>query len=175
MLQPDVVEAFHHAGIATQALGVVAHERYYLNSDGSIAQPMPMRQMLTSWNLLYGVMRRHFPAQNYHTGKQLSEIQQISEQVTAIFADGTQNTADLLIGADGLNSTVRQHFLPEAHYRYAGYVAWRGLVNEAELGLVHSGDKTVREITYEPCRKSCSTIRPSHRIFGEYHWLHHGT
>jgi len=47
VLQPDVVEAFQRAGIDTQALGVVAHERYYLNPDGSIAQPMPMRQMLT--------------------------------------------------------------------------------------------------------------------------------
>jgi len=46
VLQPDVVEAFQRAGIDTQALGVVAHERY-LNPDGSIAQPMPMRQMLT--------------------------------------------------------------------------------------------------------------------------------
>jgi len=31
VLQPDVVEAFQRAGIDTQALGVVAHERYYLN------------------------------------------------------------------------------------------------------------------------------------------------
>jgi len=43
VLQPDVVEAFQRAGIDTQALGVVAHERYYLNPDGSIM--MPMRQM----------------------------------------------------------------------------------------------------------------------------------
>jgi len=57
VLQPDVV--FQRAGIDTQALGVVAHERYYLNPDGSIAQPMPMCQA-HFWNLLYGSMRRHF-------------------------------------------------------------------------------------------------------------------
>jgi 2-polyprenyl-6-methoxyphenol hydroxylase-like FAD-dependent oxidoreductase len=74
VLQADVVEAFQRAGIDTQALGVVAHERYYLNPDGSIDRPMPMRQMLTSWNLLYSSMRRHFPAEHYHIGKQLSDI-----------------------------------------------------------------------------------------------------
>ncbi|MEM1281762.1 MAG: FAD-dependent monooxygenase, partial [Cyanobacteria bacterium P01_H01_bin.152] len=62
VLQPDVVEAFQRAGVAHDApLGVVAHERYYLKRDGSIAHRMPMRQTLTSWNLLYGSMRRHFP------------------------------------------------------------------------------------------------------------------
>ncbi len=48
VLQPDVVEAFQRVGISDRALGVVARVRYYLNPDGSIAQAMPMRQMLTS-------------------------------------------------------------------------------------------------------------------------------
>jgi 2-polyprenyl-6-methoxyphenol hydroxylase-like FAD-dependent oxidoreductase len=100
VLQPDVVEAFQRAGISDQPLGVVARVRYYLNPDGSIAQPMPMRQILSSWNLLYGSMRRHFPTKHYHSGKHLIDIQQSGEQVTAIFADETRDTADLLIGAD---------------------------------------------------------------------------
>lgn len=149
VLQPDVVEAFQRAGIDTQALGVVAHERYYLNSDGSIAQPMPMRQMLTSWNLLYGSMRRHFPVEHYHVGKQLSGIQQAAEQVTATFTDGTRDTADLLIGADGPNSTVRHQFLPDVHYQYAGYVAYRGLVNEADLEAEAATLFTERFVFYQ--------------------------
>jgi len=28
---------------------------------------------------------------------------------------------------------VRHQFLPDVHYQYAGYVAYRGLVNEADL------------------------------------------
>ncbi|WP_242041243.1 FAD-dependent monooxygenase [Leptolyngbya sp. FACHB-261] len=149
VLQPDVVEAFQRVGIEAQALGVVAHERYYLNPDGSIAQPMPLRQTLTSWNLLYVSMRRHFPSEHYHCGKCLSDIQQVGEQVSAIFTDGTRDTADLLIGADGPNSTVRQHFLPDSHYRYAGYVAYRGLVNEAELEQEAAALFTERFVFYQ--------------------------
>jgi len=48
----------------------------------------------------------HFPTKHYHSGKHLSDIQHSGEQVTAIFADETRDTADLLIGADGPNSTV---------------------------------------------------------------------
>lgn len=131
VLQPDVIAAFQRAGIA-QELGVVAHERYYLKRNGSI-QRMPMRQTLTSWNLLYGSMRRQFPDEHYHQGKRLTEVHQDGNQVTAIFADGTQETGDLLIGADGPNSTIRQLLLPSYAPQYAGYVAYRGLVDEWDL------------------------------------------
>ncbi len=150
VLQPDVVEAFQRAGIASEtALGVVAHERYYLNRDGSIAQPMPMRQTLTSWNLLYGSMRRHFPIEHYHQGKHLTEIHQDETQVSAIFADRTRETGDLLVGADGPNSTIRHLLLPDYMPQYAGYVAYRGLVDEGELDRATAQLFTERFVFYQ--------------------------
>ena len=150
VLQPDVVEAFQQAGITEGApWGVVANERYYLKRDGSIAQRMPMRQTLTSWNLLYGTMRRHFPNEHYHQGKNLIQLQQNSKQVTAIFADSTRNTADLLIGADGANSTVRQLLLPRHQPHYAGYVAYRGLVDETDLDPETAALMTERFVFYQ--------------------------
>jgi 2-polyprenyl-6-methoxyphenol hydroxylase-like FAD-dependent oxidoreductase len=150
VLQPDVVEAFQRAGIADEVpLGVVAHERYYLNRDGSIAQPMPMRQTLTSWNLLYGSMRRHFPAEHYHQGKHLTEIAQDGTQATAMFADGTHETGDLLVGADGPTSTIRHLLLPDYTPQYAGYVAYRGLVDERELDPATAKLLTARFVFYQ--------------------------
>lgn len=150
VLQPEVVEAFQQAGVVYEApLGVVAQERFYLKRDGSIAHRMPMRQTLTSWNQLYGRMRRHFPAEHYHQGKNLTEIQQDDEQVTAIFSDDTCETGDLLIGADGANSTVRQRLLPSYEPRYAGYVAYRGLVNETELDKETAALFTERFVFYQ--------------------------
>jgi 2-polyprenyl-6-methoxyphenol hydroxylase-like FAD-dependent oxidoreductase len=150
VLQPDVVEAFQRAGIADEVpLGVVAHERYYLNRDGSIAQKMAMRQTLTSWNLLYGLMRRHFPAEHYHQGKNLSKISQDETQVTAIFADGTRETGDLLVGADGPTSTIRHLLLPDYTPQYAGYVAYRGLVDEGKLDSATAKLLTERFVFYQ--------------------------
>lgn len=148
VLQPDVVEAFQRAGIPDDALGIVANERYYLKRDGSI-QRMPMRQTLTSWNLLYGSMRRHFPDEHYHQGKVLTNFQPKGDQITAIFADGTCETGDLLIGADGPNSTIRQLLLPTHVPQYAGYVAYRGLVDEQDLDPEMAAIFTERFVFYQ--------------------------
>lgn len=132
VLQADVIVAFQQLGIAIGDLGVDATERYYLQKDGSI-DALPMRQTLTSWNILYRSMRRHFPDDHYHQGKVCVEVQSKNNKATAIFADGSIETADLLIGADGANSIVRAQLLPTHKPQYAGYVAYRGLVDEANL------------------------------------------
>lgn len=150
VLQPEIIEAFERAGVAYESpFGVVAHERFYLKQNGTIATNMPMRQTLTSWNLLSGTMRRHFPAERYHQGKTLTEVTQDDQKVTAIFADGTSDTGDLLIGADGANSTVRKLLLPSYKPQYAGYVAYRGLVNERELDEETAAMLTERFVFYQ--------------------------
>jgi 2-polyprenyl-6-methoxyphenol hydroxylase-like FAD-dependent oxidoreductase len=49
--------------------------------------------------------------------------------------DGSWLVADLVIGADGMGSIVRQAVIgdPDGGPAYAGYVAWRALVPEAAL------------------------------------------
>jgi 2-polyprenyl-6-methoxyphenol hydroxylase-like FAD-dependent oxidoreductase len=44
---------------------------------------------------------------------------------------------------------VRQRFLPDVHYRYAGYVAYRGLVNETELEQDAAALFTERFVFYQ--------------------------
>jgi 2-polyprenyl-6-methoxyphenol hydroxylase-like FAD-dependent oxidoreductase len=60
--------------------------------------------------------------------------------VTVKFADADVIESDLLVGADGIRSTVRQQCLPEVVPLYAGYVAWRGLADEGTLASVLAPD-----------------------------------
>jgi len=61
-------------------------------------------------------------------GSTFSRFEQDGEGVTAIFEDGRVDRADVLIGADGIHSAVRNQMFPETRLRYAGYTAWRGVI-----------------------------------------------
>jgi 2-polyprenyl-6-methoxyphenol hydroxylase-like FAD-dependent oxidoreductase len=52
--------------------------------------------------------------------------------VTVYLAGGGEERADLLVGADGLRSRVRTSLLGPERPRYAGYTAWRAVVEPEE-------------------------------------------
>jgi 2-polyprenyl-6-methoxyphenol hydroxylase-like FAD-dependent oxidoreductase len=60
-------------------------------------------------------------------GARCEGFEQDSESVTARFADGTERRGELLIGADGLYSSIRERLFGDGRPRYAGYTCWRGL------------------------------------------------
>ena len=112
-------------------IGVWVHGRICLERDGRISRRLDTSQMQSSWARIYRLLKDGFPAANYRFGMALERVEQDAGGVTAIFSDGSRARGELLIGADGVRSTVRELLLPEAQPRYAGYVAWRGLVDEA--------------------------------------------
>jgi 2-polyprenyl-6-methoxyphenol hydroxylase-like FAD-dependent oxidoreductase len=63
----------------------------------------------------------------------LEHVEQRAGGVIAHFAGGAAATGQVLIGADGLRSSVRQQFLPGLAPLYAGYVAWRALIAEDSI------------------------------------------
>ena len=85
-----------------------------------------MPQTQTSWNMLYGTMKAHLPAQVFHPGERFVRFEQDGDRITACFASGRIETGDLLVGADGARSTVREQVSAGLAPTYAGYVAWRG-------------------------------------------------
>ncbi len=67
-----------------------------------------------------------------------AKFEQDENKVTVYFENGESDSADILIGTDGIHSVVRKQMFPEIELRYSGYTAWRGVVeteNEAALGL----------------------------------------
>lgn len=131
----ELFRVLRRAGIDAKPgeLGVAVPGRRVFSREGGIAGEVRLDQVLTSWGRLYALLRAALPDMHCHHGKNLERVEEGESVVIARFADGTCVEADLLVGADGLFSTARQQFLPEVKPQYVGYVAWRGLVDEAEL------------------------------------------
>lgn len=61
-------------------------------------------------------------------GSRVARVDQDQNGVSLTLADGTTEHGDILIGADGIHSTVRAQLFGSELPRYTGNVAWRGLV-----------------------------------------------
>jgi 2-polyprenyl-6-methoxyphenol hydroxylase-like FAD-dependent oxidoreductase len=62
-------------------------------------------------------------------GRECVGIQRRADGVLARFADGGEEEADWIVGADGFHSAVRTEAFGEAPIRYSGFTAWRGIVS----------------------------------------------
>jgi 2-polyprenyl-6-methoxyphenol hydroxylase-like FAD-dependent oxidoreductase len=132
--QPQLWDVFRAVGIDPPVdLGVPVEFRRSYAVDGSLMGEIACPQTLTSWDRVYRLLRDAFPAVRYRRGKALTRVEMRPGSVAAHFADRETADGDLLVGADGLRSTVRAQFLPDAVPLYAGYIAWRALVPEAAL------------------------------------------
>lgn len=131
VLQTPIERAFAFGGVPVpHDAGVDSGDRIYLDAHDRIVQRMNMPQTQTAWNVIYTALKRALPAGVVHGGVSFERFEQDGERVIAHFADGRVEPADLLVGADGGRSNVRAQLLPDARPAYAGYVAWRGLVDE---------------------------------------------
>jgi 2-polyprenyl-6-methoxyphenol hydroxylase-like FAD-dependent oxidoreductase len=131
--QPAVPRTMRALGIDTANLGVEMTTRKILDAEGRVVVEAHCPQTLTAWERLYRILRDAFPAAHYHRGIGLAGFEQTGRSVTAHFTDGRSVEADLLVGADGIRSTVRQQLLPDLNPLYAGYVAWRSLLAEQAI------------------------------------------
>ena len=131
--QAELIARLDALGLDTRDLGVLARTRKLLDIEGRTVLTTQCPQVLTAWERVYRVLRDAFPAAHYHRGRGLTGFEQTEAGIVARFADGSTAEGDVLIGADGLRSTVRGQCLPDAVPLYAGYCAWRALLPESAI------------------------------------------
>lgn len=108
---------------------------------------------MTSWDLSYYLLRANYdgveseyckvPAAHPEDGKavhlhdhKVIDLHDEGDRVKVVFEkkNGERGSisGDLVVGADGPSSTIRNLFIPEVERKYAGYCALRGTVPEEE-------------------------------------------
>jgi 2-polyprenyl-6-methoxyphenol hydroxylase-like FAD-dependent oxidoreductase len=132
--RPELFDVLRSIGIDPDpSAGVAVTSRICLDRDGRIVAELPVRSINSAWDRIYRPLREALPDELYRAATRVERIEQEGDSITAILADGTRESGALLIAADGINSTIRALLAPEATPRYAGYVAWRGVIEEGEM------------------------------------------
>lgn len=126
----DADEPVRDLGFPTDAIVLRNHTGKLLGRSviGSTRAPAPssrtlrradLNRALQEYAVRCGIAVEH--------GRRLVEVHEHPGGVTAVFADGRTAEADILIGADGVHSTVRRLIDPEAPApRYSGLITTGG-------------------------------------------------
>ena len=130
---PELMETLEASGAGTKDLGVEVPKRIAIDRDGRITDERPLRQILTSWDRLQRLLRATIDEARYHLGWNFERVDQDERGVRVQFSGGRVEHADILVGGDGIRSSVRAQLAPEVQPIYAGYYIWRGAPNEADL------------------------------------------
>src|SRR6266404_4277611 len=115
-------------------VSVIARERLTFNETGAVVDRSMAPQSQLSWDYLYRTFRAFIADDDYVLGRHVDGVRQDDHAVYLSFKDGGEEPADIVIGADGTASVVRNavNSRPSPSI-YAGYVGWRGLLPETAL------------------------------------------
>ena len=133
-VHPPMLQGLLAAGAEVDgSVGVAVGGRTAYARDGGIVGELHMPQFCTSWARLYSMLSAAFPEERIRRGVALAGFVEDHDGVTARLVRRFGGPGDVLIGADGVRSTVRRQIFPDVDLVYAGYIGWRGMVEEAAL------------------------------------------
>lgn len=148
-LRPSSMDAFRKMGIFDAIAAVTSPSDYFeiLTATGEriMMEPWPGMDDYEVKTHTHLVHRNDFiqaltgvlPEGMLHTGCKMVRITDHGDHATAEFANGTVVDADLIIGADGIKSTVRKQLFSDQGPVFAGEHAYRAVVNAEDAhGLV---------------------------------------
>ena len=121
------------AGVDIDSISISTAYIRHLNRAGDVVHEQRHPYRFSSWNTIYRHLLKQFGTARYLLGHEVVAIRQDHDDARLEFTAGDILSADLAVCADGVGSRFRSQYLPGAVPRYSGYVAWRGMVAEADL------------------------------------------
>ena len=129
----ELADIVYKATNNNNVLGTTAKSRVSLDVNGNIINSYDYPQVYTSWQYLFSILREQISNDDYFMGDDCIKIEQNEDKAIAFFDNGKKKETDLIIVANGIKSELRTYVDNKAYPQYAGYVGWRGVVNEEEI------------------------------------------
>ena len=134
VLQQNVIDWFSGTlGLPIDQVSTRTDFLRYFDRDSKVVSNRTKVWHNTSWSTLHRTLLAAFGNDNYRTGAVAVDIEQDEHEAVVTFEDGSICSADLVIFADGISSVGRARLSPQTHPEYAGYIGWRGTVEESLL------------------------------------------
>jgi 6-hydroxynicotinate 3-monooxygenase len=144
-IYPNGMQVLHATGVSDQLLDIgLLPESWFSRvwDTGEVLYSQPEAE----WHAKYGaphsilhrgdlqaILAKRLVAGSLKYGKQLVDIAHFGEGLQLQFSDGTRSEADVVIGADGINSRVREILLGPQPPKYSGFVAYRSIFPTSRL------------------------------------------
>lgn len=146
-LTPNAVRALDGLGVGEALRETAARPGYRISRDGFTGEETSRLEMSEAAQQKYGApqltmhradlmtaLEAAVPAECIRLGKRTTQVRDLGDKVVVEFDDGTQETVDVLIGADGIHSMVRNALLGQEKPQFTGVVAYRAVVPIEKLG-----------------------------------------
>ena len=129
----ELLSVLTSCGAELSNFGVQLTDRILFDRSGEIQRTLHFPQMVTSWDRIQNIARDLQPQSSHHLGQTFIGCDQDTHGITAHFAGGRSEHGDLLVGADGFRSAVREIVARDVVPIYAGYVIWRAVAEESDF------------------------------------------
>jgi 2-polyprenyl-6-methoxyphenol hydroxylase-like FAD-dependent oxidoreductase len=132
----NAMRALQEIGVANavEERGAVVEEIENRTSDGKLMSRLPIARVAERHGapsvsihraVLQQTLAEHLSDGSVRLGIECVGFDQDDDGVTVRFADGNEERADVLLGADGITSTIRGLLFERPQPRYSGYTCWR--------------------------------------------------
>lgn len=138
---PNVLKIFERFGVDKQVVAISSTPSHWFSRDGLTGDYLS-RIPLDGFGATYCTVHRgdlqalqcdQLKPGTLHFGKKLVRLDDNGTDVMLEFEDGTSVRADIVIGADGINSKVREALLGFEKPNYSGWVGHRALISAERL------------------------------------------
>jgi 2-polyprenyl-6-methoxyphenol hydroxylase-like FAD-dependent oxidoreductase len=144
-LAANAIRAFGELGLADAviAAGHVLNTFRIKDEQGRVLTETDARLLTGKYGVnnfaihradLHALLMSYLP-NALHLNKTVVRAEPSASEVKVFLSDGSQQSFDFLIAANGIHSQVRRQLDPTSEPRYAGYTCWRGVVEGVDAGL----------------------------------------